>query len=126
LIHSALIIQDRLTPAVSRELKEEGAGRKAKLVVNGSEGGIFYLRWNGRELIEEDDDNDVRNEFTMEEQTLFDLATGELGVREAGAAMLISITGDKSIYDSEDITQLLEKLQLKVASALRGSKYMAR
>lgn len=119
LIKSALKIQARVSGEVPIELKQAGAGRKGKLTILGDDGGTFYLHWNGEELVEMDNPDDVRNEFIMHSQTLLDLATGELGIREAAAAMLIKVTGDRSLYDSEDIVQLLEKLREKIVQAIQ-------
>jgi len=119
LIRSALKIQDRISMNVPQKIKAAGAGRKGKLIIEGEDGGIFYLRWNGEELVEEKDSAETRNEFYMHAQTLLDLASGELGVREAAAARLIRVTGGRSIYDSEDIMQLLEQLRDKMIKALR-------
>jgi len=115
-------VQASLTPEVPKELREAGKGRKGRLVIEGEDGGVFYLLWNGKELVEEDTDEDVRNDFIMHSTTLLDLATGELGVREAVAARLITITGDRSIYDTEDVTQLLEKLQSNIIESIKVKK----
>lgn len=123
LIHAALKIQSKLSAEVPIEIRKAGAGRKGRLVIESEDGGVFYLRWDGRELIEDDEETDVRNEFYMHSQTLLDLITGELGTREAIAARLIRITGDRSIYDTEDIMNLLEQLQTKIkATILRRGK----
>jgi len=118
LIRAALKIQDRIAPNVPGDIRKAGAGRKGRLFIDGEDGGIFYLRWNGKELVEEEDASGVRNDFYMHSQTLLDLATGELGVREATAAGLIRVTGDRSLYDQEDIAKLLEQLQSKITRAL--------
>lgn len=118
LLHSALKIQYRFAPMVPVNIKQASAGRKGRLVIEGEDGGIFYLRWTGSELIEEDNPDDVRNDFVMHSQTLLDIATGELGVREAIAARLITVSGDRSIYDTEDIMALLEQLQLKITKVV--------
>jgi putative sterol carrier protein len=114
LLKAALKIQDRITPEVSNAIKKSGAGRKARLLIEGDDGGEMYLKWNGERLVEEPDAAGVRNDLILHAQTLFDLSTGELGAREALAARLIRITGDRSIYDQEDIMQLFEKLQDKI------------
>jgi len=118
LIHAALKIQDRIAPNVPLEIRKAGAGRKGKLIVDGDDGGVFYLRWDGNELVEEEDDKETRNEFYMHSQTLYDLATGELDVRNAIAARLIKVTGSRSLYDSEDIMHLLEQLQKKITKVI--------
>lgn len=118
LIRAALRIQDRIAPNVPREIRQAGAGRKGRLFIDGEDGGIFYLRWDGKELVEDKDDEGVRNDFYMHSQTLLDLSTGELGVREAIAAGLIRVTGDRSLYDQEDIAKLLEQLQVKITHSI--------
>lgn len=124
LVKSALKIQGRVSPEVPAELKQAGKGRNGKLVIEGEDGGTFYLRWNGEELVLEDKPAEVRNEFYLHSQTLIDLVTGELEIREAAAARLIRVTGDRSLYDSEDILQLLEKLRDKVVQALQEKSGM--
>jgi len=47
-----------------------------------------------------------------------DLTSGELAVREAVAARLIKVTGDRSLYDTEDIMKLLEELQRNLVRAI--------
>jgi len=118
LIRAALHVQDRIALSVPGEIKRAGAGRKGKLIVDGEDGGVFYLRWDGDELVEEHSDDNVRNIFYMHAQTLYDIATGELGIREAIAAQLIKITGDRSLYDSEDIMKLLEQFQSKITKTI--------
>jgi len=119
LLDAALVIQDRIAPEVSNEVKAAGTGRKGRLVIDGEDGGIFYLRWDGKRLVQDSDETDVRNDFYLHSQTLLDIATGELGVREAIAARLIRVTGDRSIYDAEDIMRLLEELQGKIIKAVQ-------
>jgi putative sterol carrier protein len=123
LINSALKIQSRISGEVPLELKEAGRNRNAKLVVEGDDGGTFFLRWTGEELVREEDPSDVRNEFFMHSQTLLDLLSGELEIREAAAARLIRVTGDRSLYDSEDILQLLEKLREKIVKAIQEKQF---
>lgn len=111
LLRAALKVQSRLTDEVSPSLKRAGAGRKARVLIEGEDGGEIYLKWTGDMLVEEDSPDGVRNDFFIHAQTLFDLATGELGAREALAARLVRVTGDRSIYDQEDIVVLFERLQ---------------
>jgi putative sterol carrier protein len=111
LLRAALKVQSKVTSEVSTVMKVAGSGRKARILIEGEDGGEIFLRWTGERLTEEDNSDDVRNDFIIHAQTLFDLATGEIGAREALAARLIMITGDRSIYDQEDIIKLFEKLQ---------------
>ena len=120
LLRAALSLQGKFSPMVPIEIKQAGKGRKGRLFIEGEDGGVFYLRWNGTELVEEDNPEDVRNDFYMHSQTLLDLATGELGISEAIAARLITITGDRSLYDMADIMQLFEKLQDRLVMALKS------
>jgi putative sterol carrier protein len=120
LLRAALQIQDRVTDEVPEELRVSGAGRKAKITIDGKDdGGEMYLRWSGERLIEEADSVGVRNNFSLHSRTLLDLATGELKAREAVAARLIHVSGDRSIYDEEDIMKLFEKLQATLVKHLQ-------
>ena len=111
LLRAALKMQDKVDIEVSRTMKQAGAGRKARISIDGEDGGEIFLKWTGDRLLEETSTDGVRNNFSIHAQTLFDLATGELGAREALAARLVTVTGDRSIYDQEDIVKLVEKLQ---------------
>lgn len=119
LLRAALQIQDRITDDVPEDLRVSGAGRKAKICIDGDDGGEMYLRWSGERLIEEDNPDGVRNKFSLHSRTLLDLATGELAAREAVAARLIHVSGDRSIYDAEDIMKLFEKLQVTLVKHLQ-------
>jgi len=119
LLRAALKVQDRLTIEVPPAMKQAGAGRKARIIIEGEDGGEMLLKWTGDRLTEERSPDGVRNDFIIHAQTLFDLATGELGAREALAARLVTVTGDRSIYDQEDIVKLFEKLQQILALHLQ-------
>ena len=125
-IRAVLQLQDRIAPPANEEAKRASAGRKGRLIIDGEDGGIIYLRWNGKHLVEELDDSDVRNDFCMHAQTFQDLMTGELGAREALAAQLIQVTGDRSIYDEEDIMKMFEFLQRRMARLLRRQEVAPR
>ena len=122
LLRAALRIQDKVTEEVSAELRRAGTGRKAKVLIEGEDGGEIYLKWTGDRLQEEDDPDGVRNTFRLHSQNLLDLATGELGAREALAARLIEISGDRSIYDQEDIMKLFEKLQQNLVMHIKSRR----
>lgn len=111
LLRAALRIQKSVVSEISPELKIAGKGRKARVLIDGEDGGEIYLEWTGHRLREVDNSDSVRNIISFHSQTLFDLATGELGARDALAARLIQVSGDRSIYDQEDIVKLFEKLQ---------------
>lgn len=119
LLRAALKVQERLTDEVSPSMKRAGAGRKARVIIEGEDGGELLLMWTGDQLVEESSPDGVRNDFTLHAQTLFDLATGELAPREALAARLVTVTGDRSIYDQEDIVVLFERLQQMLVMYLR-------
>ena len=51
----------------------------------------------------------VRNTIELHEDTLIDICLDEYGPREAIAAGLIKISGDKSLYDSEEMMNIIEK-----------------
>jgi len=120
-----LRVQAQVAPDVPEELKRAVAGRKGALHIGGGlfpdapDGCLIYLRWDGEHLVEDPTPDGVRNDFYLEPQTLLDLTSGELDPREAVAARLVVIGGDRSIYDAEDIlrvlTQLVEKMR-KVGS----------
>lgn len=109
-LRAGMKLQNKVPEEVPDSLKE-AAGRKAKIAIEGKDGGEMYIRWTGGSLVEEPESNDIRNTFTLHSQTLLDFTTGELGAREAIAARLVQVSGDRSIYDQEDIIKIFEKLQ---------------
>lgn len=117
LLRAALKLQDSVAEVsaiideTSPSLRKVGSGRKAHVVIEGEDGGETYLRWTGDRLLEELEPDGARNDFILHSQTLFDMATGELRARDALAARLVVVTGDRSIYDQEDIIKLFEKMQ---------------
>jgi len=119
LIRGALKRQDRYVYRVPYDVRLAGRNRKAKLIIDGPAGDIFYIRFTGERLIEEFDDRDVRNEIILHEDTLLDLASAELQLREAIAARLVIITGDRSIYDREEMLQLFERFIADMRGDLR-------
>ena len=96
------------------EMKVAGKGRKGQIIITGEDGCSLYLRWDGEHLVEDPDEDGVRNTFELASQTLLDLIEGELQPREAIAARLVIITGDRAIYDSEDILRVLTELVDKI------------
>lgn len=123
-------VQDKIAPDVDEEMKQNARDRKGAILIDvseegviGPEGCIIYLRWDGEHLVEDPTAAGVRNDFKLKAQTLQDLVLGELDPREAIAARLIEISGDRSIYDSEDIlrvlTQLIEKMRTTVGNLKR-------
>ena len=124
LIRAGLKIQDKVAPDnIPESIKLAGKGRKGKIVItdDAGEGCSIYLRWNGEHLVEDPDDTGVRNTFTLASQTLQDLIVGNLYPREAIAAHLVIITGERAIYDSEDILRVLTVLIDKIKK-LSGGK----
>lgn len=118
--HAILRLQHSINVPIPTEIKRAGAGRKAKLIFTGEEPCSMYMKWTGEELIEEFNDNNLRNIITMHEQTLLDLIGNELDIRDAVAARLITVEPeDNSLYDEEEIVQLLKKLISEMRRVLK-------
>ena len=102
--------QGKVIPLIPIEKRWQGRGRKGRLVIYGpKEPTVKCFRWTGDRLVVEPDSPEVRNVVELHEDTLIDLALAEYGPREAIAAGLIKIAGDRSLYDSEEMMNIIEK-----------------
>ncbi len=97
-------------------------GRKGKIIVTGSQGGVFIVRLTPVGIFREEGDNDIRNEVLMDYDTLREIIIwlAQLGAprdptdpgldpRSAYANGYIRISGDKVLYDAEEIFAAMEK-----------------
>lgn len=103
--------QGAITGTVPVELRLEGRGRKGRLVIRGAKTVTSrYFRWTGNELTEETDGRGCYHVIDLHEDTLLDIALGEVDVRTAVAAGLVSITGDRALYHREEILRIISQL----------------
>lgn len=113
LLDKILSKQSEIVPNIPTELKVEGKGRRGKFIISGDPSTIRYFIWNGISLVEDKsqhgDESNIRNIVEMHVDTLLDLMSGEYGMREAVAAGLIVITGDRSLYDREEWFNIFDK-----------------
>lgn len=116
------VLQDTAShQAVLMELPSEKRaavlGRKGRLIVTGPQGGNFIVRLTPLGLFKEEDDSDIRNEILMDDSTLIEIIiwiAGDpldpgLDPRAAYTNGYIRISGDKVLYDAEEIFVALEK-----------------
>jgi len=126
LLDKALDIQSDVVQRVPLDLRWQGRGRKGALVITGEPSTTRYFRWTGQRLIEEPSAEGVRNEIIMHNDTLLDIAAGQIGIREAVAAGFVKITGERSLYDREEIMQLFcEYLEKRLRTEFSGAKLRA-
>ena len=127
----------------TEEKRLQGFGRAAKVIIDGSGGGVFDLWFCEDGVRLKPPDVPVKNIVYLTENTLFNLVTpevdlGELvkmvereGIEKAAAGMhprlsfrealangSIRISGNKADVDSEEISQILEQVVLKLAFPL--------
>lgn len=120
ILKAALDIQGSVMELVPTDKRVAGKDRKARLVIEGENGGTFYFRWTGERLVEEPDDSSIRNEIILHEDTLIDILTSEYPAREAVSARRIKFgPPGSSIYDEEEILQLFERLINKVKAGIK-------
>lgn len=125
------------------ERRRQGYGRAARLIIDGSEGGIFELWFCEDGVKPKPADVPVKNDVYMTEETLLNLITPDadtdtlvalveqsdikeitlqlhprLDFRVALANSLIVISGDKADVDSEEWAQIIERMLLKIAFPL--------
>jgi hypothetical protein len=100
-------------------------GRKAKFVIEGPEGGVYIVRLTPTGLIRDADDDHVRNMILMSDSTIIEILIwlaqedlpperrdpfdDGLDPRSAFTNGLIKISGDRMLYDAEEIFAGLEK-----------------
>ena len=107
---------------LSPEKRLAVVGRKGQIIVTGSQGGVFIVRLTPVGIFREEDDSDLRNEVLMDYDTLREIIIwlAQLGAprdskdpgldpRSAYANGYIRISGDKVLYDAEEIFAALEK-----------------
>lgn len=116
LIRFALKRQNKLVGKVPSTVRLAGKNRKARLIIcDGNKSdpfastvATFYLKWDGFNLIEEEGDTGVRNNICIHADTLIDIALGEVHLKEAVAASLIIIDGDRGLYDQAEMERVME------------------
>lgn len=85
-------------------------GRKAKLIIEGDDGGVFIIKMTLYGVFRESDDSDIpRNEIWMTDGTFIDMVLGELDPKTARARGQVLFTGDRSLYDAAEIIEVFEK-----------------
>lgn len=84
-------------------------GRKAKLTVDGDEGGVFILMMTPYGILEDNSDGKIRNEIWMTDTTFIDIVIGELDPKTARARGQVLFSGDRSLYDAAEIMDILGK-----------------
>lgn len=84
-------------------------GRVGKFTIDGEEGGVFLIRLTPYGVIEETEEDDVRNEIWMTDDTFINIIIGELDPRTARARGQVLFSGDRSLYDAHEIIGIFEK-----------------
>jgi len=118
-MHMATLIE------LSPEKRQAVVGRKGKIIVTGTQGGVFIVRLTPVGIFRDEDESDLRNEVLMDYDTLREIIIwlAQLGLpeskkdpmfqgmdpRSAYANGYIRISGDKVLYDAEEILAALEK-----------------
>ena len=83
-------------------------GRKAKLIIEGDDGGTFIIKLTLYGVFRESDDSDTRNEIWMTDGTFIDIVLGELDPKTARARGEVLFSGDRSLYDAAEIIEIFE------------------
>lgn len=93
-------------------------GRKGRITVIGENGNsVFIIRLTTRGVLKEDDEEDIRNEIEMTEDTLMQILIWIAQLpdnpgqspRAAYVHGFLKIEGDSVLYDAEEIFSALEK-----------------
>ena len=118
---------------ISADKKEAVVGRKGRLYISGPEGGIFTVRLTPVGIFMEEDDENIRNEISLSDDTLIEILVWltddpndpGLSPRAARSRGLIKFSGDRVLYDSEEIFHALEeyafaKMKPIARAAVRG------
>lgn len=84
-------------------------GRKAKLIVDGDEGGVFVIKMTPYGIFRDNSDSGVRNEIWMTDTTFIDIVIGELEPKAARARDQVLFSGERSLYDAAEIIEIFEK-----------------
>ncbi len=125
---------------VSEEKKRQGYGRAAQIIIDGPHGGIYDVWFCAEGVRQRPADIPVKNRVHMTEDTLLDLITPNieldelvarvqnegfekalmhlyprLDFRTAIANGFITVDGDKPDVDSEEWSQILDAVLLKIA-----------
>lgn len=140
-IKRAMAIQENVLYDFTEEKKQAGYGRAARIIVNGSEGGIFDLWFCEKGVRPKPENVEVKNTVYMTEDTLLDLITPDVGLetlaeivnrqgglekaltqiyprldfRTAIANGLVVVSGETSDIDSEEWSRILENVLLKIS-----------
>jgi len=84
-------------------------GRKARLIIEGEDGGIFIIKCTLYGVFREYNDSDIRNEIWMTDVTFMDIVIGELDPKAARARGQLLFSGNRSLYDAAEIIEVFEK-----------------
>ena len=84
-------------------------GRKGKLIVDGSEGGVFIIRMTPYGILKDNSDREIRNEIWMTDTTFIDIVIGALDPKTARARGQVLFSGDRSLYDAAEIIDIFER-----------------
>ena len=84
-------------------------GRKARLIIEGEDGGTFVIKLSLYGVFREYTDSDIRNEIWMTDATFMDIVIGELDPRAARARGQLLFSGNRSLYDAAEIIEVFEK-----------------
>ncbi|KKN87029.1 hypothetical protein LCGC14_0262980 [marine sediment metagenome] len=84
-------------------------GRKARLIIEGEDGGMFIIKLTLYGVFREYTDSDIRNEIWMTDATFIDIVIGELDPKAARARGQVLFSGTRSLYDAAEIIEFFEK-----------------
>lgn len=84
-------------------------GRKGKLLIEGNEGGVFIIKLTPYGVFRDYTDSDIRNVIWMTDVTFMDIVIGELDPKTARARGQVRFTGDRSLYDADEIIKVFEE-----------------
>jgi hypothetical protein len=139
-VDKLMAAQDSVLAEVAEETKKQGYGRAARVIVDGPQGGIFELWFCEQGVRPKPPNVQIKNTVYLTEDTLLDLITPNIKIdelvnliethglaktmpkllprldfRTALANGSIKVSGDHSDVDSEEWSQILDKVLLRVA-----------
>lgn len=95
--------------SISAEKLAAMVGRKARLIIEGEDGGVFIIKLTLYGVFREDNDTNLRNEIWMSDVTFMDIVIGELDSKTARARGQVLFSGDRSLYDAAEVIEIFEK-----------------
>ncbi len=84
-------------------------GRKAKLIVHGEQGGEFIIKVTPHGVFSDTSSDNIRNTIWMTDDTFEQIVTGKLDPKVARAREQLKFSGDRSLYDAEEIMQVFDQ-----------------